>query len=391
MTRAAKISDRAPTSHGRPEATGERRARRPGGPLRVIRYYPRALVGDGGMTKSVQRWSAAMARAGADVVIAYEEGTAPAPADPLLEWRPVPHTGRRGVRIPVGLEELLAEGGVLVLHSGWTARNAWAAARARRAGVPYVLEPRGAYDPHIVSRHRGRKRLWWRVAEGRLVGGARAIHVFFEQEKAHLEAIGYHGPFIVVSNGVDMPRGEMWKGGPGGYILWLGRFDPEHKGLDVLLEAMRRLTPGERPELRLHGPDWRDRKALVGGMVQRLGLGECVRIEPAVYGEEKHRVLVDARGFVYPSRWDACPNSVLESISLGLPTLATPYPLGQYLHERGGAFLSDTTPDSLAAGLLRLTSGEAPGVGRRGAEIARTELTWDHSARAWLEQVQALG
>jgi glycosyltransferase involved in cell wall biosynthesis len=190
---------------------------------------------------------------------------------------------------------------------------------------------------------------------------------------------------------VDVPRGETWKGGPGGYILWLGRFDPEHKGLDVLLEAMRRLTPGERPELRLHGPDWRDQKARVAGMVQRLALGDSVRIEPPVYGEDKHRVLVEALGFVYPSRWDACPNSVLESISLGLPTLATPYPLGQYLHDRGGSFLSDTTPESLAAGLLRLTSNEAPGVGRRGAEIARTELTWDNSARAWLEQVQALG
>ena len=392
VTRAAKISDRAPASHGarKPAPAGEVRERLRS-PVRVVRYYPRALVGDGGMTKSVQRWSAAMARAGAEVVIAYEEGTAPPPADPLLQWRPVPHAGRGGVRIPLGLGRLLGEGGILVLHSGWTARNAWAAAQARGAGVPYVLEPRGAYDPHILARHPGRKRIWWLLAEGRLVRRARAIHVFFEQEKSHLEAIDFHGPFVVASNGVDTPQGATWDGGSGGYLLWLGRFDPEHKGLDVLLEAMRSLSPGERPELRLHGPDWHDRKAVVAGMVERLGLASSVRIEPAVYGDEKRRVLVRARGFVYPSRWDACPNSVLESISLGLPTLATPYPLGQYLHDRGGAFLSEVTPESLAEGLLRLTSGEAPEVGRRGAEIARTELTWDNSARAWLEQVQALG
>ena len=34
------------------------------------------------------------------------------------------------------------------------------------------------------------------------------------------------------------------------------------------------------------------------------------------------------------SRWDACPNAVLEAVALGVPTLVTPYPLGRFLARR---------------------------------------------------------
>ncbi|MBA3583055.1 MAG: glycosyltransferase [Gemmatimonadetes bacterium] len=357
--------------------------------MRIVRYYPRGLVGDGGMTNSVKKWSAAMIRAGDEVVIAYDQGVEP-PADTPIEWIPIPHSGRTRWKVPVGLKNVLNGADLLVLHSGWTFQNIRAGMVARKAGVRYVLEPRGAYDPHIVRRKRWLKRPWWVLFERRLVQGAHAIHVFFDEERDHLEALGRRGPFIIASNGVEAPAGEVWDGGSGGYFLWLGRFDPEHKGLDTLLRAVRKLPRRERPDLRLHGPDWHGRKADVGRMIDELGLGEHVTMGPAVYGADKQRLLVQAAGFVYPSRWDACPNSVLEAISLGIPTLVTPYPLGCHLAVRGGAFLVEGEPESLAAGLRSLGSPKAAAVGARGAQIARTELSWDQVARTWLSQARSL-
>lgn len=357
--------------------------------MRIVRYYPRALVGDGGMTNSVKKWSAAMARAGNHVVIAYDQGVEP-PTDSPIEWIPIPHSGRTRTKVPVGLDGVLQGADLLVLHSGWAFRNVRAGSAARKAGVHYILEPRGAYDPHIVGRKRLLKRAWWTAFERPLVHGAHAIHLFFDEERPHLEALDYRGPFVVASNGVDTPEGDLWDGGSGGYVLWLGRFDPEHKGLDILLDAVRALPPGRRPDLRLHGPDWRGCKAEVGRVIDELGLGDHVALGPAVYGAEKRRMLVRAAGFVYPSRWDACPNSVLEAVSLGIPTLVTPYPLGQYFAARGAVFLADGEPEALADGLRRLLSPEAVAVGQRGAEIARTELSWDSVARTWLGQVAAL-
>jgi len=357
--------------------------------MRIVRYYPRAMVGDGGMTSAVRNWSQAMGRCGAEAVIAYDAGVTP-PDDAYVEWVQVRHAGRRGLKFPLGLEEVLEGADVLVLHSGWTLRNVRAAAAARKLGVPYVLEPRGAYDPHIVSRKRWLKKVWWAAWERRLVHEARAIHVFFEPEREHLAALGYRGEIIVASNGREAPEGSSWDGGSGGYVLWLGRFDPEHKGLDLLLDAMRLLPASERPKLRLHGPDWRARKETVRQWIRDKDLDAWVTVGDAVHGDQKRELLTRATGFVYPSRWDACPNSVLESVALGVPTLVTPYPLGCFFTDKGGALLAESDAEGLAKGLVTLRDDHAAGVGRTGAQVVRDELAWDTVARLWLDQAGGL-
>src|SRR5919108_4391580 len=357
--------------------------------MRVMHYYPRALVGDGGITNAVRKLSQGMVNAGAQVVVAHDTGVAP-PGRTEVEWFPVRHRGRTGLRVPIGLERALAGADVLVLHSAWTLHNARAAAVARKLGVAYVPMPRGAYDPSIVARRRLRKKLWWVALERKLLHRSLAVHLFFAEERAHLERLGYRGPVIVAPNGVEPPEGVSWDGGRGGYVLWMGRFDPDHKGLDLLLGGLALLPEGRRPQLRLHGPDWRGRKSDVVAMVSEMGLGRWVTIGEPIHGETKWRTLAGALGFVYPSRWEGFGNSVAEAVSIGLPTLSTPYPLGVYLAARGGALVTEATPAGLASGLERLLDDDAPEIGRRGAKVVREEISWDAVARSWIEQAAAL-
>jgi glycosyltransferase involved in cell wall biosynthesis len=357
--------------------------------MRVVHYYPRALVGDGGITNAVRKLSQGMVNAGAEVVVAHDAGVAPPERTPV-KWVPVRHQGRTGIRVPVGLEVALRGADVAVLHSAWTLHNVVAAAVARRLGVAYVPMPRGAYDPGIVSRRRVVKKLWWRALERKLLRESLGVHVFFEEERANLERLGYHGPVIVAPNGVEPPDAVTWDGGSGGYVLWMGRFDPDHKGLDLLLEAIALIEPRQRPHLRLHGPDWRGRKSDVVALCSELALEPWVTIGKPIHGETKWRTLAAAAGFVYPSRWEGFGNSVAEATSIGVPTLTTPYPLGRWLASRGGAIVADATPSGLAAGLGKLLDDDAPEVGRRGAKVTREELSWDAVAKSWLEQAQEL-
>jgi glycosyltransferase involved in cell wall biosynthesis len=363
--------------------------------MRIVRYYPRAMIGDGGMTGAVKRWSQGLVNAGAEAVIAFDKPVGkPERTDHLnsngVEWVRVKHIGKTGMRVPVGLDKVFDGADLVVLHSGWVPHGIRAAGVARKMNIPYLLEPRGAYDPHIVRRRRMRKQAWWSAWERDLVMNSRAIHVFFEPERPHLRALGYPGPLVVASNGVDPPPDSGWDGGSDGYILWLGRFDPEHKGLDLLLQALRILPEEGRRELRLQGPDWRGRKASVVKLVDSLGLQKWVTVGEAVYGAEKRRLLCSAAGFVYPSRWDACPNSVLEAVASGVPTLTGPYPLGAFLASHGGAFVAEARAESLAKGLRQLQSEEAPEVAAKGARIVAEQLSWDQVARTWLSQVETL-
>jgi glycosyltransferase involved in cell wall biosynthesis len=346
-------------------------------------------VGDGGVTNSVRRLSAAMADEGARLVIAYQASDGPSPRDDRVTWQPVRHAGVAGIQVPLDLADVLAGCDMLILNSAWTAHNVRAGAIARAAGVPYVVADRGAYDPLILQRRRLLKDGWWRAFERRLVFGARAMHAFFPSQEQALRDLGYRGEVIVAPNGVQVPEGLRWDGGTGGYLLFVGRFDPEHKGLDLLLRAVASMPSAERPELRLHGPDWRGGKPRVVALIDELGLHGWAHVGSPVYGAEKWQLYTAAAGFVYPSRWEGFGNAPAEAAALGIPTLVTPYPLGRWFAEQGAAVLAEPDPASLARGLRTLLGPGASMIGRRAADTAQA-FTWAAVARAWLTQMAAL-
>jgi glycosyltransferase involved in cell wall biosynthesis len=358
--------------------------------MKIVFYYPRAVVGDGGMTGAVRRLAHELAVSGLEVSMVYAAGEA-GDRDPEVAWEKVDHVGLWRARAPVRLGRVFQNQDLAIFHSAWVVHNVLAGAVARRVGLPYVLAPRGAYDPHIVTRKRLFKLAWWTAFEKRLVHRARAMHLFFESERPDMEALGFHGPWLLAPNGVEPPQDVAWDGGSGGYVLWMGRFDPEHKGLDLLLEGMAMMSPGSRPPLRLVGPDWRGRKKTVSALIERLRLTDQVSVEPPRYGRDKWDLLAAAKGFVYPSRWEGFGNSVAEAVSVGVPTVTTHYPLGQHLASQGGAILAAPSPEGLAAALEKLSSDDAPQVGSKGRAIVRSEMSWDNVTAVWRRQLLGLG
>jgi glycosyltransferase involved in cell wall biosynthesis len=357
--------------------------------LCVTQYYPRALSGDGGMTGAIRRLSQTMHTAGAEARIICESGPQPTPADDGLCWWRIRHRRIAGRPLPDPDQLAVALRGsdVLILNSAWTLHNVTAAAVARRHGIPYIVAPRGAYDPRIRRRHHLAKDAWWLAAERRLLDRSLAVHLFFESERSHLDRLGYRGEVIVAPNGVDVPRDIRWDGGSDRTVLWLGRFDPEHKGIDVLLAAMQRIPPGQRPQMRLCGPDWRRRKTRVVKLVHRLHLEEWVAVAAPIHGRQKLELMSRASAFVYPSRWEGFGNAAAEAGAVGVPILVTPYPLGQFLASHGAAIMAEPTPAGLAAGLADVLSPASYAVGQRARQVMTELFTWDLVAREWLRGI----
>lgn len=359
--------------------------------MRLAVYYPRYCGGDGGPTLATRAWVKALREAGCGVrVLCAGPVHDPAMGENHVA---VPHRSVGAITLPVlpALIRAIRGCDALILHSAWVPHNVLAARAARLCHIPYVLTPHGGYDPHVVRRHRSKKRAWWVIAEARLIAGAAAIHVFFPEEEGYVRNLGFKGRVIAVPHGLIGPTRTSWDGGSGRYLLWLGRYDIEHKGLDVLLEGYVQIPPGERPPLRLHGPDFKGQRVAVERWVQEGRLGGDVTVGGPIHGVEKERALAAAAAFVYPSRWDAHSVAVTEALACGVPVVISDrMPIASMLRDYDAAFVASLSPSDLAQALRDALGKRRSVVAANGRRFVTEVLSWRRCASLYLRELEAV-
>lgn len=357
--------------------------------MRIVHYCRHALAGESGVANAARGWAGTVAGLGADVTLAVDAAQIHLPAPPGVTPVPIPHTSRPStLPHPRALIDALRGADLLVLHGGWDPSATLAARLAVRAGTTYVPLTHGVYYPAAMDRHPARKRLWAALFERRMLRQAAAVHLLFRDEQEGLARLGVDPPVIVAANGIDPPLDVAWDGGSADQLLFLGRYDPTHKGLDLLLHGLAHLPAGSRPRLRMHGPDWHGGKSTVAALVMSLGLEPWVTVGDAIHGDDKWDLLRTATALVLTSRWEAAPMGLAEAAVIGLPALVTDYPMGRWLAGRDAAVMATRDAGGLARGIIEVTGPEAARVGERARSIAREELTWEAVARSWLTQIR---
>jgi glycosyltransferase involved in cell wall biosynthesis len=130
-------------------------------------------------------------------------------------------------------------------------------------------------------------------------------------------------PFVpeirVVPPGIETSRFQYSESHEN-YILYLGRIDIDHKGLDHLVEAFACLNTA-LPDIRLviggAGPDEREVKKLI----HRAGIEQSVELPGWVEGEEKVRLLQNCILVCMPSRREGWGQVALEAAACGKPVV----------------------------------------------------------------------
>jgi glycosyltransferase involved in cell wall biosynthesis len=356
-------------------------------------YYPATRYG--GPIRSVHGLTAALAARGHDVWVCTTnvdgEGRLDVPlGEPVL---------RDGVRVlyfdvpwlarlyfsPALLSWLRAEAGgfdIVHTHSIYLWPNVAATWCARRAGVPYVVSPRGMLVGDLIRRKsRFVKTAWIQLIERRELAAAGAIHATSTLEVDEAKRLGLPLPaFACIPNGVTAPGvaapAPRFDRLPRPYALFLGRINWK-KGLDRLLEAWK-TVPGLH--LVIAGNDDEGYQAQLESRVQTLGLEECVSFVGPVDDRDKWALYAGASLFLLPSYSENFANVVLEAMAMGCPVIVTPeVGLASVVAETGAGAVSSGDPLQLSA-TIRELFGDAPrraAMGLRGAAAARERFSWE--------------
>jgi glycosyltransferase involved in cell wall biosynthesis len=288
-------------------------ARRYGGPIVAVHGLSKALVARG---HDVDVFTTNVDGNG---VLAVPTGT-PVPLDgvcvayypspfPRLYWSP---------KMQTALSKTIGRYDLVHVHAVYLWPGVAAAATARRAGVPYVISPRGMLVPELIRRKsRWMKTAWLTLVERRGFASAAAIHFTSRLEWDDAARVGLPLPSpFVVPNGIDIearpdiPRDDRT-------LVFLGRVNWK-KGLEAVIEALPRLD-GVR--FLVVGNDDEDLQPRLRALADRLGVGGRVEFAGPVYGPAKNEILARATLFVLLSRSENFGNAVLEALAMETPVV----------------------------------------------------------------------
>jgi glycosyltransferase involved in cell wall biosynthesis len=277
-----------------------------------------------------------------------------------LYWSP---SMRRALAAAVGHCDLVH------IHAVYLWPGAAAAGAAHRAGVPYVISPRGMLVPELIRRkNRLLKKAWLWLVERRTFAGAARIHFTsqLEWDDAARIRLPLPSPFVV-ANGIDLePRPDVPRDDR--TLVFVGRVTWK-KGLDAVIEALPRL---ERVRFLIAGNDDEGLTPRLRALAARCGVADRVVFLGPVYGPAKNDLLARATIFVLLSRSENFGNAVLEALAMETPVVLSP--------EVGLA------PDVCAAGagatgaeaIARLLQDPArrTQMGTQGRALVETRFTW---------------
>ena len=130
----------------------------------------------------------------------------------------------------------------------------------------------------------------------------------------------------------------------GAYVLFLGRLDLEHKGLDLLLHAWRKNCAAAQVPLILAGEG--PARAWLEGFIHHHHLGRLVRLVGRVEGPAKTQLLAGARLVVMPSRYETFGLTALEAMAAARPLVCFDIPhLNELARAPWAELVTRTTDD----------------------------------------------
>ena len=233
-------------------------------------------------------------------------------------------------RSPISIKKVIEEWSPDVAHLGYlfSPDSSVAARQLKRLTIPYVVSPHGALHPGELRRSqwkRFKKAVYLRLLDARMLRNAKAIRCVSDAEEAVIRSFLPDARTVVIPNGVTWPYATEHPGPPTGSVRlgYIGRLDPNHKGLDLLSELAKHLTAkGFRVSLEIAGR-WQQRFAaeLLELMLAHTELpgAPTISFHGQILDEARVGFFSEVDIYVQYSRWELFGMSIVEAMLAGVP------------------------------------------------------------------------
>lgn len=192
--------------------------------------------------------------------------------------------------------------------------------------IPYIIIPRGSLTYEALHNHSClKKKIAHLLFLNSFVKKAKAIQYLTRGEENSSKRT-FDTQSFILPNGFDTPLVQKSVFSEKAIkAIFIGRLDMYHKGIDLLLEAIRQIKDQLKEAgfmLSIHGPRRYDYYK-IGEEIGRLGVEAVVCLKEEISGKEKENELLNSDLFVMTSRLEGHPMGLIEALSYGIPALVS--------------------------------------------------------------------
>ena len=195
--------------------------------------------------------------------------------------------------------------------------------------IPYVVIPHGAMSYGLQKKGYIKKTIFNHLFSYHMCRNSAGIQFLSEDEKRNSKKSFYRHCFVQ-SNGIYLPKQHKefskQKKEFDIRILYIGRYDEYHKGLDLLLLACcaeQDFMRNHHIYIDMYGRFEDSDINKVKTFVDLKRLNDIIKLHDGVYGRHKENKFLECDYFIHTSRLEGMPMSILEAFSYGIPVLVT--------------------------------------------------------------------
>lgn len=226
----------------------------------------------------------------------------------------------------------------------------------QKTKIPYIILPHGCLSKQAQKRKFLKKFTGNVLFFNGFIKSAQALQYLSDNE-ARMSVFSVY-PSFISGNGIAIPEKKKNSFFINGVkIVYIGRLEILTKGLDLLIEAIKKIAPLLRQNnarVEIYGPDYDGAHELLRKTITKFNISDLISVNKEIMGMEKESVLLSADCFIQTSRTEGLPMGPLEALGYGLPCIVTDgVGLGELIESFGAGYCCETSVDGIADAIKR--------------------------------------
>jgi len=224
--------------------------------------------------------------------------------------------------------------------------------------IPYSIKPHSSLMKSALNKSKIKKKLAnWLFFKKFIESANGVVFTNVDEEK---NSVIWNNKSLIEPNGIKFDYLEPLKKTenmfPGKRFIYLSRIDFEHKGTDLLLDALSIIQERgnlDNIKLDIYGKGDGRQEAVVKKRILELG-NHNIQFKGPAFGEKKINAFRESDIFILTSRYEGFPMAILEALFFGMPCIVTSGTnMSNILKNNNIGWLTDCTPKSIADAILQ--------------------------------------